>query len=129
MPGLHRKLRLKSRRAVVCRGPRLGAFIGPARSSLNVRAVYLWGESPGSSGASPHQRREPRPTKEGSLAPPTDERELIPTGLLVRLTPKESPEYRVQGEPAGAETEDDQRSQEKGEFGGADKFVRMTPDI
>ena len=48
---------------------------------------------------------------------------------VVRSASEEPPEDCVQREPTGAEAEDNQRSQEKGERGGADKFVRMAPDI
>ena len=49
--------------------------------------------------------------------------------LFLFSMPEKSPEDCVQRKPAGAETENDQPSQEKGEGGGADKFVRMAPDI
>lgn len=49
--------------------------------------------------------------------------------LFLPSSPKESSEYRVQGEPTGTEAEDDQRCQEKWEFGCTNKFVRMSPDV
>jgi hypothetical protein len=49
--------------------------------------------------------------------------------LLFGFTPEQSPEYCVQGEPPRAEAKDDQRGEEEREFGGLNKFIRMSPDV
>jgi hypothetical protein len=65
----------------------------------------------------------------GPFGSPSNHSSSTVTFLLFRFTPEEAPEYCVQGEPAGAEAEDNQRSQKEWEFGGLNKFIRMSPDV